>query len=155
MHKFQLMRFENIDDYLCYVEAVHMLYHENVRKDCDFRVNDKYIMDVLGKQNFRDRSWLDQRSKTNEYFLVVDNTEWPEALVKEPWNGVEPEDQSGEKTVHISVKYELKYTSNNKYASWTFIFMLLLIIFGAFLIITIICFCRQKYLYGYYSKERK
>lgn len=57
--------------------------------------------------------------------------------------------------MRLSVTYELRYTSNNKYASWTFIFMLLLIVFGSFLIITIICFCRQKYLYGYYSKERK
>ena len=48
MHQFQLMRFDKVDDYLCYVEAVHLLYHETVRKDCDFRIDDKYMMDVLG-----------------------------------------------------------------------------------------------------------
>lgn len=136
------MAFKSVEDYLCYVEAVHLLYHENIRKDCDFRIDDDVMISVIGTEKFADRSWLDKLAKTNEYFLVIDNTEWPEALMREPWNGVEPEDKTGQKTVTVSVKYELRYTSNNKYASWTFMFMLLLIVFGTMLIITIICFCR-------------
>lgn len=34
---FDLIIFRNVDDYLCYVEAVHLLYHEHVTKDCSFR----------------------------------------------------------------------------------------------------------------------
>ena len=49
----------------------------------------------------------------------------------------------------------MTYTANNKYANWTFIFMVLLVIFGALLVCSITCFCRQSYLYAYYSKERK
>jgi hypothetical protein len=33
---FDLMVFEKSSEYLCYVEAVHMLYHENTVKSCDF-----------------------------------------------------------------------------------------------------------------------
>ena len=49
----------------------------------------------------------------------------------------------------------MTYTANNKYANWTFIFMVLLVVFGALLVCSIACFCRQSYLYTYYSKERK
>ena len=44
----------------------------------------------MGKfEEFGQRSWLDDVNKTNEYFFVIDNTEWPEALDIEPWG--EPE----------------------------------------------------------------
>ena len=33
---FDLFVFSDTDDYLCYVEAVHLLMHENVRKECGF-----------------------------------------------------------------------------------------------------------------------
>lgn len=33
---FDLMIFESTEDYLCYVEAVHLLYHESVKKNCNF-----------------------------------------------------------------------------------------------------------------------
>ena len=44
----------------------------------------------VGKfEEFGQSSWLDDVNKTNEYFFVIDNTEWPEALDIEPWG--EPE----------------------------------------------------------------
>jgi hypothetical protein len=39
---FDLFVFDNTDDYLCYVEAVHLLMHENKKKECDF-LTDKEI----------------------------------------------------------------------------------------------------------------
>jgi len=33
---FDLMVFEDNADYLCYVEAVHLLMHENIKKNCKF-----------------------------------------------------------------------------------------------------------------------
>ena len=33
---FDLMVFEKSEEYLCYVEAIHMLYHEDEVKECDF-----------------------------------------------------------------------------------------------------------------------
>jgi hypothetical protein len=33
---FDLMIFEDNKDYLCYVEAVHLLMHENIKKKCSF-----------------------------------------------------------------------------------------------------------------------
>ena len=38
------MVFDNTEDYLCYVEAVHLLMHENAKKECDFLLNGKKYM---------------------------------------------------------------------------------------------------------------
>ena len=151
---FDLFRFTDPADYLCYVEAVHKLYHQNERQDCDFlKRNDVYYR--IGKfEDFGNTTWLNDQAKQNEYFFVVDNTEWPEALKVDPWG--EPEKlPNPSKNIRVGVTTTLRYTANNKFASWTYIFAILLILFGGALICTIICFCRQKYLYMYYAKERK
>lgn len=78
---FDLLVFEQSKHYLCYVEAVHMLYHENVKKDCEFlqRKNDDIFSSVHSK-TFTDTKFLHKGDRTKEYFFVLDNTEWPEAL---------------------------------------------------------------------------
>lgn len=43
-HTFDLLVFDDVADYLCYVEAVHLLMHENVKKECDFLLNSKKFM---------------------------------------------------------------------------------------------------------------
>jgi hypothetical protein len=43
-HTFDLMVFDTTEDYLCYVEAVHLLMHENARKECDFLLNSKKFL---------------------------------------------------------------------------------------------------------------
>ena len=35
--EFDLFLFMNSDDYICYVEAVNLLYKQGTRKECDFR----------------------------------------------------------------------------------------------------------------------
>ena len=41
--KFDLMIFKNLDDYLCYVEAVHLMHHEGILRKCDF-IDNKSVM---------------------------------------------------------------------------------------------------------------
>lgn len=55
----------------------------------------------------------------------------------------------------MTVESALSLTSNDKYTAWTFMFSVLLIIFGSLLVVSICCFCRQKYLYYTYASERK
>ena len=59
------------------------------------------------------------------------------------------------KEISVTVISKLTLTSNDKYTAWTFMFTVLLICFGVSLIVAIFCFCRQKYLYHSYSKERR
>ena len=41
--KFDILIFSKKEDYLCYVEAVHLLYHDKVKKHCDFLLIDTVI----------------------------------------------------------------------------------------------------------------
>jgi hypothetical protein len=74
---FDLLVFEKQKDYLCYVEAVHLMYHPPYPvKKCSF-VNDKQVF----RQNTRsydydDNRWLTFESRTNSLFVVIDNTEF-------------------------------------------------------------------------------
>jgi len=86
---FDLFTFTEPDDYLCYVEAVHKLYHQNERQECDF-LNRKGVYNEVGKfTEVYNGTWLNDKAKQNEYFFVIDNTEWPECLKVDPWG--EPE----------------------------------------------------------------
>ena len=42
-------------------------------------------MNIKSFEEFRNLNWLNDKTRTNMYFFVVDNTEWPEALDTEPW----------------------------------------------------------------------
>jgi len=112
-------------------------------------------MNIKSFEEFRNLNWLNANTRTNMYFFVVDNTEWPEALDTEPWGQVEDRNTAQAKNLKISVDYKVIYSSNDKFYSWTYIFMLLLIMFGSLLVITICCFCHKRYMYAYYSRERK
>ena len=77
------MVFEKSEEYLCYVEAVHMLYHEkedNV-KSCAFlqRQDEDFFPNVVDHKKFVNEKFLHKGDRTKEYFFVLDNTEWSDA----------------------------------------------------------------------------
>lgn len=76
------MVFEKSQEYLCYVEAVHMLYHEDKVKECDFlqRKDEDYFPNVVDHKKFVNEKFLHKGDRTKEYFFVLDNTEWAEAV---------------------------------------------------------------------------
>ena len=54
------MVFDNTEDYLCYVEAVHLLMHENVAKECTFLLNSKKFMSGQSKKVYEYEQFLSQ-----------------------------------------------------------------------------------------------
>lgn len=52
------MIFEDNEDYLCYVEAVHLLMHENIKKDCKFIYKPQKYKDSIYNLNLTDNFFL-------------------------------------------------------------------------------------------------
>ena len=71
---FNLIIFKDTVDYLCYVEAVHLLYHQHVKKECNFGGSSD-IFHMINEHNITDHQFLDSKHRSNEYFYVIDNTE--------------------------------------------------------------------------------
>ena len=87
---FDLLMFTNTSDYLCYVEAVHQLQHERIKRHCDFVTNDKIYMGGIYEKDLKDNQFLVQSVRAQEYFFVIDNTDYPEALFNSDWIPKEP-----------------------------------------------------------------
>ena len=53
---FDLLIFDSTSDYLCYVEAVHLLYHQHVTKECNFRLRtgDSEFFHMINEHNITD-----------------------------------------------------------------------------------------------------
>ena len=149
------MAFENIKDYLCYVEAVHLLYHESIKKNCDFLLNGKVYKDSTTKMNITKGQFLHKGERVKEYFFVIDNTEYPEALRDENWAKVQDRPEDGSKDVNVELSFQLTYTSNNKYFAWTFIFGIILITLGVILVVSIAIYVHKSFIYKRYARERK
>ena len=79
---FDLIVFEKNDDYLCYVEAIYALYHEKELLECPFMSleNVDFFPAVGNKKRFTDYRFLKKGVRTKEYFFVIDNTDWSDAL---------------------------------------------------------------------------
>jgi len=151
---FDLMVFDNNKDYLCYVEAVHQLQHQNIKRPCDFIYKKSILKDSIYALNLTDEQFLTSTSKAKEYFFVIDNTDYPEAIFDESWIPV-PIPKDGSKDVYITLDVKTTFTSNGKYFFWTWIFGLILIALGGLLFFSFVCYCRQSFVYNRYAKERK
>ena len=73
---FDLLVFEKNSDYLCYVEAIYALYHENKLIECEFitRENVDFYPAIGDKKRFTDYKFLKKGMRNKEYFFVIDNT---------------------------------------------------------------------------------
>lgn len=151
------MVFDNTEDYLCYVEAVHLLMHENAKKECDFLLNSKKYMAAQREKNYAYETFLSQEERVNEKFFVIDNTDYPEALYDSGWDWQKKKEiaPDPEHDVYVEIKMEIAFTSNDKYFVWTFIFLVILIVLGALFTISLVAYCRQTYVYNRFAKERK
>ena len=156
---FDLFVFSDTEDYLCYVEAVHLLMHENERKECGFINNPQiYRKGVTADDVFNYDEFLTKDERTKEKFYVVDNTYWPEHLADEPWTAEEHKAKTTpnhQKDIYVIVQFETIYTSNDKYFAWTFIFIIILSILGFLLVFSLTCYVRQSMVFRSKSKERK
>jgi hypothetical protein len=76
------MVFERSEDYLCYVEAVHKLIHEGINKNCSFIFsNQNDYFGGISEKSFQNHIFLRKQDRTREYFFVIDNTDYPEAIL--------------------------------------------------------------------------
>ena len=151
---FDLIIFENNADYLCYVEAVHLLQHEQIKRPCDFIYNKDVLKQGIYEINVDSEKFLRADQRAKEFFFVVDNTDYPEAIFDEGWVP-KPIPEDGSEGVFISYQAQLNFTSNTKYFFWTWIFSIVLIGLGSVFVLSLICYWRQTYVYNRYAKERK
>lgn len=156
MFNFDLLVFERKADYLCYVEAVYLMIHMGVVKKCSF-INDPDIFKPNMRSFEYDRTkWLSFESRTNELFVVIDNTEFRQAQTERSWRGpVIPRNPDGSEDVFIQVWFRTQYTSNSKYSSWMSMFVLLGIVLGSLFIFAAAAYSYQRCVYFRYAKERK
>lgn len=78
-YHFDLLVFDKSKDYLCYVEAVHLMKHMKIIKRCPFVNDDEVFRKEIDSFDFDKYDWLSYESRTNEFFIVIDNTEFFEA----------------------------------------------------------------------------
>jgi hypothetical protein len=149
------MIFSNSQDYLCYVEAVHLLYHENKKKNCDFLLDSNSFREQSSKFNKTREKFLMKDQRVKEYFFVLDNTEYPEALRDDSWTAPEVRPMDGTKDVNVELSFKLIYTSNDTYFAYTFIFIVTLAVLTAILLISIVVYLRMTFKYRGYARERK
>jgi len=72
------------------------------------------------------------------------------------WSGpVKKRAEDGSEDVYIKMSFQTTFTSNNKYFSWMFIFLLLLIIFGSAIVVSSIFYVYYRYQYFKYAKEKR
>lgn len=162
------MVFENTSDYLCYVEAVHMLYKEKVKKDCEFRqkkddesVEGDYYEDIQSK-TFVNSKFLNKQDKVREYFFVLDNTDWPQALsipdLKDwdaPEHGIGADPTTTEGDIHVRTYTKLKFTSSDKYQVWSSLFTIIFVTLGVVALVSFLFFLRMTCVYQNYALERR
>ena len=86
---------------------------------------------------------------------MIDNTEYPEALSDPDWTRPAPIPDDHSKDVFLTLDTRVKYTSNNKYFYWTFIFTIVLVCLGVLLMIAFLAYFRMTCRYNQYAKERK
>ena len=143
---FDLFVFSNTEDYLCYVEAVHLLMHENERKECGFIDNPEvYRKGVTADDVFDYDDFLINTKRANEKFYVVDNTYWPEQLKDEPWTTEQHREMTTpdhDKDVYVIVNFETVFTSNDRYFAWTFIFIIVLSVWSFMFLFALVCYVR-------------
>ena len=76
-YTFDLMIFKDQRDYLCYIEAVSLMYEENILKHCDFVSDPDTFMKSQFDYSKHFGRFMNEHKKAREYFVVIDNTEWP------------------------------------------------------------------------------
>ena len=150
------MIFHNKKDYLCYVQAVHLLQFESIKQDCDFRHNDTLYKparhDLTPPRN---AVLLNHEMRAKEYFYIIDNTEWPEALDDPLWEKAEVPPADGSKDVFLELNTVTTFRANNKYIFWTFIFTIVLVLLSLSFLLAGACYVRQSWKYNMYQKERR
>lgn len=152
---FDLLVFDDETDYMCYVEAVHMLNHLGQKQACDFITDKEIYREGIYNVSFSDDNFLRMAIKSKEHFFVIDNTDYPEAILDKNWVMRPHTGDDSKDSLFVVVSAETSFTSNNKFYFWTLMFTILLSVLGGVLFIAIVCYIRKSYVLNRYKQERR
>ena len=125
---FDYMVFTKTSDYLCYIEAVALMYEENILKHCSFVDDPRVFQKNQYGFNTTDNRFLSEKERSTEIFIVIDNTEWPEALKDPQWTGPAPYNEKTENTVFIEMHINTYYTSTARHQAVIGLFSIIIMV---------------------------
>ena len=98
-------------------------------------------------KTFVNEKFLHKGDRTKEYFFVLDNTEWSEAVENEASfkkvKHYKNDAAKAEDNIAMKVTTEMKFTSNDKYEAWSFIFTIIFISLGMLALLSFLFFLRM------------
>lgn len=115
--KFDLYFFSgNDDDYNCFVMGAQLWADYGKKHECDFvTMRPERVKASIADYSEESETFLDSNSKTDEVFLVIDNSGWYHAITNPK---VAPEnDQTGGSDVHFQIELTTYYKDNDIYNS--------------------------------------
>ena len=71
--------------------------------------------------------FLNDRHKSREYFIVIDNTEWPQALSDKNWLHPKPYQENDEMTIFIEMNITSTFTSTHRHGAFVALFSVVII----------------------------
>ena len=116
------MVFKESKDYLCYIEAVALMYEENTLQHCSFTNNPKVFMKSQFEFNKNFHRFLNEQHRSKEYFIVIDNTEWPEALDDRNWSGPKKYSEDDASTIFLEMNITTTFTSALRHGAMVSLF---------------------------------
>ena len=73
-------------------------------------------------------SFLSENKRSSEFFVVIDNTEWPEALWDKTWLKPNPYSEETSKTVFLEIHVSTYFTSTAKHQAVISLFSVIMVV---------------------------
>ena len=157
INKFDVIFFQNKNDFECFEDAVKSLLEHNEKKECDFIYNDEkmedgtrfigniYDYEVSDDNLIETNSFMmpNEKESDGEILIVIDNTAWPEAIKQQDWKSEDISYLRGNNDVTVTVTIFSVYPQNN--STTPFIFAFITLTFFFILLLTFI-FVLLRYL---------
>lgn len=113
--KFDLYFFSgNDEDYNCFVMGAQLWSDYGKKHECDFlKMRPDRVRANIGEYSESSENFLFSSQKTDEVFLVIDNSGWYHAITNPR---TQPEnDQTGGSDVHFQIEVSTQYKDNDIY----------------------------------------
>jgi hypothetical protein len=147
---FDVMVFSNNEDYECYIEAVNLLLEEGKKHRCTFESDPSVIQKGVHSFDKDQDEFLFYGKKSNEYFIVVDNTQWPEilsddSLIDPAYAAVGGSNDPFD--VFLDVDIKTTYNATGYHVFWTNVFTIIISILGTIFLIVLAFYFRLNWVY--------
>ena len=112
-------------------------------------------MQGMYAHEINDETFLKLKQKSKEHFFVVDNTDYPEAILDPDWIFKNPNSDPTLDHIFVDVNITSTFTSNEKFFFWNWVFIILIIILFSLLFFVLLCYCWKVRKYNGYVSERR